>query len=369
MHFIVKRNEFLKSLSHGQSVVERHTSIPILTHILIQAKDNHILLSTTDLEISLIEKVQAQIIKEGSIAVPAHTLHELTRKVPDGENINIYYNDQSSQVELTSSNTIFNLSCLPSNNFPEIYSNQLPYKFEIPAKILSNTLNKCKISISKEESRYYLNGIFIHIYNNKKFRVVSTDGHRLSLISMDIPKGAEKIPDVILPKKTILELLKLITQEEEKITVCMSELQINFIFKSSKLSSRLIDGTFPNYEKVIPLKNDKIILINTKNLLNAIDRVSVMAQEKERSIKIIIKDDTLKLLAASSDRGSASEEIVIRDQKYNIKIGFNAKYLIDILQQVTSDQIKLLIKDDNTAVLIKDLKDTNSFYVVMPMRI
>jgi DNA polymerase-3 subunit beta len=369
MKFTIDRAPFLKALSHGQSVVEKHTSVPILTHVLIQAKEGMVRLSTTDLEMSLVEEVSADISEEGAVALPAHMLHDLVRKLPDGARVEISWEEGAAQAELASNSADFHLSCLPAQDFPEISQDSLPHQFKIPAKVLHDILDRCRFAMSTEETRYYLNGIYLHVVDGKELRTVATDGHRLARVAVGMPEGAQSIPGCILPRKTVSELLKLIVDQTEDVAVSLSDTQVSFGSQHARLSSRLIDGTFPDYETVIPSGNDQVMRVPLKSFSGAIDRVATMAPEKERGIKLNIKDGKLKLSAVSAERGSGEEEVEVDYQGIPLEIGFNAKYLIDIAQQMGSEDAEFSMKDSGTAAVVRDLQDASSLYVLMPMRV
>lgn len=369
MKFLIKRTSFLKALYHGQSVVEKHNSIPILTHTLIQAENKIIYLFSTDLEISLIEEVQAEVTEKGSFALPTQTLYELVRKLPDKANIEISCKENTTQARLTSEGADYRLPCLSSQKFPKISQNTLTYQFKIPANTLYNMVNQCRLAMSTEETRYYLNGIYLHVTKKKELHMVATDGHRLVRMSMSTPEGAQEIPGCILPRKTINELLKLISNQKEDVHISLSKNQILFKYQYAKLSSRLIEGTFPNYEKVIPSSNNRIMRVSLRDFSSAIDRLATMASEKEYSVRLNIQDKKLELSATSTERGSGREKIKIDYKGISLEIGFNIKYLIDITQQIPSENIEFFMKDGNTATILYDSKNKNALYLLMPMRI
>ncbi|MFP4386029.1 MAG: DNA polymerase III subunit beta, partial [Alphaproteobacteria bacterium] len=359
MKLSIERAALLRSLNHVQSVVERRNTIPILSNVLMKAEDGVLSLSSTDMDLEINESVAANISDPGVATAPAHTFHDIVRKLPDGTDVEIELNDESTQMSVRSGRSKFKLSCLPVGDFPEISTGDLPTDFMIPAGDLRALIDRTKFAMSTEETRYYLNGIYLHEADNdgvKVLRAVSTDGHRLARFEMPLPEGASGMPGVIIPRKAVGELRKLIEDAADVIQISLSENKIRFSFDHVILTSKLIDGQFPDYQRVIPQGNDKIVEIDPKVFSSAIDRVSTISDGKSRALKISLQGKQMILSASSPDAGSATEELEVNGDT-SIEIGFNAKYLLDITSQIEGEGCRLVLADSAGPTIIQDNSD------------
>ncbi|MBI28547.1 MAG: DNA polymerase III subunit beta [Alphaproteobacteria bacterium MarineAlpha5_Bin11] len=371
MKISIERNLFLNSLSHVQNVVEKRNTIPILSNILINSNEDKVILTTTDMDISITEVINSSVIEQGSITTSAHTLYDIVRKLDDGSSIELISND-GNKLSVRSGKSKFSLACLPKDDFPKIDNAVLENEFSISSSELKKIIDKTKFAISSEETRYYLNGMYIHIIDlnsQKKLRGVATDGHRLSKIEIEVPKGAENISGAIIPKKTINEIRKLLDEAEGDVFISLNESKIIFKINNIVLSSKLIDGSFPEYEKVIPQNNDKMISFNTKSLYEAVDRVSTVSSEKSRSVKLSIQKNIVSLSSTSAETGSGAEDIVVEYSGEEFEIGYNAKYLLEIIGQIEGDNVSFVLSDSSSPSIIQDPKDKESLYILMPMRV
>jgi len=371
MKFSIERSALLRSLNHVQSVVERRNTIPILSNVLLSAQDGSLSLATTDMDMEISESVAAQVEHPGTTTVPAHTLYDIIRKLPDDASVALELVDNGNIMTIASGRSTFRLSCLPVADFPEISKDELPEGFSLSAAELRTLIDRTKFAMSTEETRYYLNGIYVHGTESDGVKVlcaVSTDGHRLARFEMPLPEGAENMPGVIIPRKTISELRKLIEDAADAITVTLSENKICFTFDHIVLTSKLIDGTFPDYSKVIPQGNDKIITVDPSVFSAAIDRVSTISDGKSHAVKMVLNGNIMTLSASSLDAGSATEDLEVHGND-NMEIGFNAKYLLDITNQIESDTCSIALSDSGSSALIRDVKDNSSLYVLMPLRV
>ncbi|MBL8837909.1 MAG: DNA polymerase III subunit beta [Alphaproteobacteria bacterium] len=372
MKLTIERAALLKGLAHIQSVVERRNTIPILANVLIDAGKDKVSLSATDMDLAIVESVAGQVAKAGTVTVPAHTLYDIVRKLPDGSQIGFETAGDKGQVTLRAGRSSFTLSALPAEDFPKMSGGELPHKFELAAGDLRNLIDRTRFAISLEETRYYLNGIYIHATQSsgvKVLRAVATDGHRLARMEMPLPAGAENIPGVILPRKTIMELRKLLDETQSAIQVALSDTRVRFAFDDAVLTSKLIDGTFPDYERVIPTGNDKVLEVDCKTFAEAVDRVATIATEKTRAVKLAVQRGQLTISATSPDAGSAIEEIEARYTGTAIEIGFNARYLLDIAQQIEGDGARFTMADAASPTVVQDAADQSALYVLMPMRV
>ncbi len=366
----IERNVLAKALGHSHNIVEKRATIPILSHVLLQTEEGKIKIAATDLELGIIELIDARVEIEGAVTVLEHMLYEIVRRLPDGSEITLELDAESSQLIVLSGASRFTLSCLPAKDFPAVYTHELPYHFTINQKDLTRLFKGTSFAMSTEETRYYLNGIYLHPYENQELRAVATDGHRLARVSVPLPEGAENFPGIIISSKTIAEVLKILVNPQPlDIEISLSETQISFKYDTIYLTSRLIDGTFPDYEKAIPQNNTKVLRLKTKPFLKAVERVSVISAQHSRGIKVGAQKDKLILSAVSSDIGSAVEELESNYKFEPIEMGFNSKYLVDIAGQMDDGEAEFAFSDNHTAVIIRNITDAQALYVLMPMRV
>ena len=372
MKLTIERAAILKSLAHVQSVVERRNAIPILSNVLIEAEGGDLSLSATDMDIDIVDRTPADVQQDGAVTAPVHTLYDIVRKLPDGAQVELSLDGDGGQVALRAGRSNFSLQSLPKDDFPAIGSEDLSSEFTLPAAELRQLIDRTRFAISTEETRYYLNGIYVHAAESdgvKLLRAVATDGHRLARIEMPLPQGAEKIPGVIVPRKAVNELRRLVDESSDDIRISMNENKIRFSFGSVILTSKLIDGTFPDYDRVIPTGNDKTLDVDAKVFRNAVDRVSTISTEKSRAIKLTMSEGNLSLQATSPDAGSASEDLEVGYTADGLEIGFNSRYLLDIANQIEGDSMQFVLADAASPTVIKDAADTAALYVLMPMRV
>ena len=375
MKLKVNSSDLAKALSHLQGVVELRHTLPILSNVIIKAEDNLLKLSSTNLDIFCSEKISADIEVNGEISVPAITLHEIVKKLPQGSDIDLNMDETGNSINIKSGRSRFNLSTLPTDDFPDISQDDLSVKFIMNVEDLKTMIDKTKFAISNEESRYYLNGIFFHSAHKNEINIlrsVATDGHRLAQYDMPLPQGEEKMSGNIIPKKTTLELRRILDDANGDVQVELSSSKVKFVFSEIELVSKVIDGTFPDYTKVIPQNNDKMLKTNISDLKGAIERVSAIAvseETKSRGLKLIIENNKLQLLANSASKGSAIEELDVQFAHDKLEIGFNSRYLLDIISEIDGTDVTLNFSDPAAPVLIIDDAEDNLFFVLMPMRI
>lgn len=372
MKLIIERAALLKSLGHVQNVVERRNTIPILSNVKLEAKDGQLRLNATDMDLDIVDATTAQVVEPGETTAPAHMLYDIVKKLPDGAEVELDATSGDGQMVLRSGRSRFSLSCLPAAEFPVMSGGDLPVSFTLAAAQLKDLIDKTRFAISTEETRYYLNGIYLHAYTegaSPVLRAVATDGHRLASAETELPEGAEDMPGVIVPRKTVNELHKLIEETEGEISVSLSEAKIQFGFDGVMLTSKLIDGTFPDYERVIPQGNDKELKVGRKVLADAVDRVSAISTEKSRAVKLTMDVGSLVLSASSPDSGSATDELETDYNGERLEIGFNAAYLLEIMRQIDADNITLQLSDAAAPTIIREEGDDSTLYVLMPMRV
>lgn len=371
MKISIEKNRLFKTLSHVQSIVERKNTIPILSNILLEAVDSSLILSSTDMDISITESINCSVIEKGSVTVPAHTLYDIVRKIPDGNEIEFISND-GGKFSIRSGKSKFSLSCLPKSDFPIIEIDKLSNEFSIESKALLKLLDKTRFAISSEETRYFLNGVYFHKknYNNLDYLcLVTTDGHRLAKIELPYPDGLIDIPGVIIPKKTINELCKLLADSSDETKINLDPNKIIFYIGNTVLISKLIDGNFPDYERVIPKNNTNIVSANKSIFCEAVDRVSTVTSEKSRAIKLRILDNIINMSSSDAENGTASEDISVEYQGEEISIGFNAKYILEMINQLDDDKIMLKFNNSSSPMIASDSSNSNLQYILMPMRV
>ena len=375
MEFKINSSDLLKALSHIHGIVEVRHTLPILSNIILKAKDNELTLSSTNLDIYCADKIKAEVSIAGEISVSAITFFEIVKRLPSGSEVVMTMEEAENEIKLKCGRSKFNLSTLKTDDFPIISDNDLSTNFVLSADELIRIIDKTKFAVSNEETRYYLNGIFLHKADRNSIqflRAVATDGHRLAQYDIPLPQGAEEITGIIIPKKTIFELRKVLDDANGDVSISLNENKIKFTFNDLKIISKVIDGTFPDYTKVIPQNNNKNFKTNNNELKNAIDRVSAVAaneESKSKAIKLSLEDNKLNLSVESQSKGSANEIIDISYDGDKVDIGFNSKYIIDICNEVDGEEVDISLLDSVSPAIILDKTDENLFFVLMPMRI
>lgn len=369
----VDRNALVKALAHVQNIVEKRNIIPILANVKLVAKNGKLELTSTDMDISASEKIIAHILDEGAVTIPAHMVYDIARKLPDGSTITIKISDKlPGKLDIFTENCNFSLSYLDASEFPSLDQGLLPFKFKLLSTELKSIIDKNKFAISNEETRYNLNGIYLHVNQKDNLYVlnaVATDGHRLSCFTLMCPEGAEKMPGIIVPKKTVLELRKIIEDTELDITIELSDSKIKFSFGEVEIISKLIDGNFPEYSALIPQECSTIMEINKKKFQESIDRVTSITFDKTRVIKLKINTNEIEFTVNNDEKGEAKEISECQSNAKNFEIGFNSKYLLDVLTVIDGDVAVLSFTDTFSPAMIRDKFDNSSTFVVMPMRI
>jgi DNA polymerase III subunit beta len=370
MKVTVERAELLRSLSHVHRVVERRNTIPILANVLIRAGKSGLELKATDLDLEIVETLPADVKQPGSTTVPAHMIYDIVRKLPEGAQVELQAGSGGS-IALRAGRSRFTLQTLPETDFPDLAAGELPHKFSLSAADLKRLVNKTQFAISTEETRYYLNGIYLHTIEEKsaKLRSVATDGHRLAQVEIPAPKGAAGMPGVIVPRKTVAEIQKLVEDSGDEVEIELSASKIRFSFGKVTLTSKLIDGTFPDYGRVIPAGNDKTLIVEKAEFAAAVDRVSTVSSERGRAVKLSLQDGKLTLSVTNPDSGSATEELEVEYSAEALDIGFNSRYLLDITSQLEGEKAELKFADPGSPTLLRDQDESGALYVLMPMRV
>lgn len=372
MKLSIERGTLLKALSQAQSVVERRNTIPILANVLIEAEGAQVSFRATDLDIEVVDRAAAMVERAGATTVSAVMLHEIVRKLPDGALVSLSEDPSSGRLTIMAGRSTFSLATLPREDFPVMASSEYTSNFAAPAPVLRRLFDKAKFAISTEETRYYLNGVYFHVSTGEDgpvLRAVATDGHRLARIDTALPDGAQGMPGVIVPRKTVGELRKLLDDDEAQIAVSVSETKVRFATPAITLTSKVIDGTFPDYTRVIPMGNTRRLEVDANEFAKAVDRVATVSSERSRAVKLSLDEDRLVLSVNAPDSGAAEEELAVAYGDERLEIGFNAKYLLEIASQVDRENAVFLFNSSGDPTLMREGNDTSAIYVVMPMRV
>ncbi len=372
MKFSIERSALLKAVGQAQSVVERRNTIPILANVLIEAEGDQVSFRATDLDIEVVDEAPAKVERAGATTVSAVTLHEIVRKLPDGALVTLSDDGASGRLTVEAGRSNFALATLPKEDFPAMASSEYEANFVCAAPTLRRLFDKSKFAISTEETRYYLNGVYMHVADaagGQVLRCVATDGHRLARIDADLPSGAQSLPGVIVPRKTVGELRKLLDDDETEIAVSVSETKVRFAAPGITLTSKVIDGTFPDYTRVIPGGNTRRLEVDAAEFAQAVDRVATVSSERSRAVKMSLDEDRLVLSVNAPDSGAAEEELAVAYGDDALEIGFNAKYLLEIASQVDRENAVFLFNSSGDPTLMREGNDETAVYVVMPMRV
>ncbi|BBF92095.1 DNA polymerase III subunit beta [Blastochloris tepida] len=372
MRTIVERADLAKSLGHVHRVVEKRNTIPILANVLLRADGTRLELKATDLDLEVVESIAADVKLAGATTVPAHMFHDIVRKLPEGAEISLEADTAKGTLVIRAGRARFQLQTLPESDFPDLTAGEFGHRFTLSAADLKRLLDKTQFAISTEETRYYLNGIYLHTISGPEgemLRAVATDGHRLAQVEFAAPAGATGMPGVIVPRKTVAEVQRLLEDGSTEVQIELSTAKIRFAFGDTVLTSKLIDGTFPDYARVIPVANDKTLLVDKADFAAAVDRVSTVSSERGRAVKLALSEGKLVLTVTNPDSGSATEEIEADYAADPLEIGFNSRYLLEITGQLEGDDAELKLADPGSPTLLRDKDSRGALYVLMPMRV
>lgn len=372
MKVTIERSHLVKALGHVQSVVERRNTIPILSNVLLQADDGKLTLTATDLDIEVLEQTSAEVDASGATTVSAVMLFEIAKRLPDGAQVSLELLGDEGRLQVTSGRSRFALAVLPEADFPSLASDVYDVEFSLPTGDLRRLLEKARFAMSQEETRYYLNGVYIHAVTEGPeplLRVAATDGHRLARLETALPSGAKEMPGVIVPRKAVAEIGRLLDDADEMVNLSVSKTKIRFGLGAGRLTSKLIDGTFPDYERVIPKDNPFTLRVDNSDFAKAVDRVSTVSSDRTKSVKLALDNDHLRLTVNNPEAGTALEELSVDFDGEPTEVGFNARYLIDIAQQVESSTAVFRLSDPSSPTVILDEENQNALYVLMPLRV
>jgi DNA polymerase-3 subunit beta len=372
MRLTIERAALLKALGHVQSVVERRNTIPILSNVLLAAEREGVALSATDLDMEIVDEAAATVEGSGQITAPAHTLYEIVRKLPEGADVELRYTGDESRLQVSAGRSNFKLPVLPAGDFPVMSQDGLSSRVAVDTNDLIRLIDKTRFAISTEETRYYLNGLYLHtvtVEGELKLRAVATDGHRLALAEMPAPEGAAGLPGVIVPRKTVQEARRLLEDAGEEVELQLSAAKVRLEFGRATLTSKVIDGSFPDYVRVIPRDNNRVLTVDNKLFAQAVDRVATISAEKSRSVKLAIEPGRIVLTVRNMEAGQAVEELEVDYDGESFEIGFNARYLMDVTDQIQGETAEFRFADAASPTLVLDPTDPGLQYVLMPLRV
>ena len=384
MQLTIERASLLKALGHIQGVVERRNTIPILSNVLLSVEKGALSVTATDLDMEAADAADASTTGQGQITVSAAMLYDVVRKFPPGAEVSIKRGSTGDdpRLAIAAGRSRFNLPTLPSGDFPQMSADGVTHRFTLQADDLARLIEKTRFAMSSEETRYYLNGLYLHVMQidgGPVLRCVATDGHRLALAEMPAPEGLADMPGVILPRKLVGHVAKLTEDCGEEIKVEVGKTKVRFGFSAGAagdgaargacLTSKVVDGSFPDYVRVIPRDNPRIARIDNRLLAAAVDRVVTISGEKARSIKLGVEPGKLTLTVRNMEAGQGVDELEIDYEGEAFEIGFNGRYLLDVCQQVKGDIIEMRFAEPAAPVLALDPKDESSRFVLMPLRV
>jgi DNA polymerase-3 subunit beta len=371
MKLTIERAALLKALGHVQSVVERRNTIPILSNVLLSADEDRLSFSATDLDMEIIDQAPAEVSGGGQITASAHYLYDIVRKLPDGADVELRFTGDDPRLTVRAGRGVYHLPVLPAGDFP-VMARDSGGEITLEAGELARLIDKTRFAISTEETRYYLNGLYLHTVSDggaPKLRAVATDGHRLALAEMDAPEGAVGAPGVIVPRKTVDELRKLLDDAGEPVRLSVSPQKVRLELGQASLTSKVIDGSFPDYVRVIPKNNERRALIDNELFAKAVDRVATISAEKSRSVKLALEPGRVVLTVRNMEAGQAVEEVEIDYEGEPFEIGFNARYLLDVAARIGGENAEFRFNDPSSPTLVLDPADAGAQYVLMPLRV
>lgn len=372
MKLTIERAALLKALGHVQSAVERRNTIPILSNVLLSAERDRLTFSATDLDMEIVDEARAQVDQPGQITAPAHTLYEIVRKLPEGADVALSFTGEDPRLTVSAGRSRFNLPVLPAGDFPVMSADGLSGQMSVDVTDLIRLIDKTRFAISAEETRYYLNGLYLHTMSEDgavKLRAVATDGSRLALAEMPAPEGAAGAPGVIVPRKTIAEARRLLEDAGESVEMQVSPQKVRLDFAGAALTSKVIDGNFPDYGRVIPKDNQRIVMVDAKLFAQAVDRVATISAEKSRSVRMAIESGRVVLTVRNMEAGQAVEELEIDYDGDPFELSFNARYLLDITDQISGESMEMRFGGPNDPALVLDPADIDVRYILMPLRV
>ncbi|OLU24818.1 DNA polymerase III subunit beta [Pseudomonas sp. PA15(2017)] len=367
MHFTIQREALLKPLQLVAGVVERRQTLPVLSNVLLVVEGQQLSLTGTDLEVELVGRVALEDAAEpGEITVPARKLMDICKSLPADALIDVRVDEQKLLVKAGRSR--FTLSTLPANDFPTVEEGPGSLTFNLVQSKLRRLIERTSFAMAQQDVRYYLNGMLLEVQTGI-LRAVATDGHRLAMCSMEATIQQDGKHQVIVPRKGILELARLLTEQDGEVSIVLGQHHIRATTGEFTFTSKLVDGKFPDYERVLPRGGDKLVVADRQGLREAFSRTAILSNEKYRGIRLQLAAGLLKIQANNPEQEEAEEEIAVDYNGSSLEIGFNVSYLLDVLGVMTTEQVRLILSDSNSSALVQEADNDDSAYVVMPMRL
>jgi len=366
MKIIAKRESILSPLQSVIGVVERRQTMPILANVLLSAKGGRLAVTATDLEVELVATSEVDVQRNGEITVPGRKLLDICRALPEGAEITLTLDAEKMSVRARKSR--FTLSTLPASEFPTVDEINAQQTLRVPQKDFKRLLEKTYFSMAQQDVRYYLNGLLLET-SAKSLRSVATDGHRLALCDVGLPEGAKSGQQVIVPRKGVMELQRILGSEEQVLEVAIGSNHVRVQIGDIRFTSKLIDGRFPEYSRVIPNNPPRLVTAVREDLRQALQRAAILSNEKYRGIRFAVKPNTLTIQSHNPEQEEAEEEVEVTYQGDDLEIGFNVNYLLDALAAVEGPEVQVGLTDGNSSCLISSTADAGSRFVVMPMRL
>ena len=367
MKFSVKREALLKPLNLVTGVVERRQTLPVLANVLLELDNNQLSLTGTDLEVEIVGRLTLETASEpGSITVPARKFLDICKSLPDGSDIELSVDDSRAVVRCGRSR--FTLSTLPANEFPNVEESSGSLEFSLQQAQLKRLIDRTSFAMAQQDVRYYLNGMLWEV-SAKQLRTVATDGHRLALCTLATDINVDERKQVIVPRKGILELSRLLMSEDESVQILLGTNHVRAVTSDFTFTSKLVDGQFPDYERVLPKGGDKEVFASRQELKQALSRTAILSNEKYRGIRFLLESGNIKVLANNPEQEEAEENVSVAYQGAGLEIGFNVSYVIDVLGVLSGESVKMTLSDANSSALLEEAEGGDSLYVVMPMRL
>lgn len=367
MKFEISRETLIKPLQLVTGVVERRQTLPVLSNVLLVLEGNQLSMTGTDLEVELIGRVEIEQGSEGGeVTVPARKLMDICKSLPDSASLKMALDD--NKLVIRSGRSRFTLSTLPPSDFPSAEESSEALEFSISQERLKEMLDSTSFAMAQQDVRYYLNGLLFEVSPNF-LRVVATDGHRLAMDTEDMSTPADKVMQVIVPRKGILELARLLGEGEDNVDIVIGSNHIRAKTANFTFTSKLVDGKFPDYDRVLPKGGDKKIIADRNELRQSLSRTAILSNEKFRGIRLTLLDDEIKILANNPEQEEAEEIVAVEYKGDSLEIGFNVSYLIDVLTVLDTETVQLIVSDSNSSALVQGADGSSALYVVMPMRL
>ena len=369
MRFSIQREDLLKPLQFVIGVVEKRQTLPVLSNVLLNASDNHLAMTATDLEVEIVASTDLDVSEKGNITLPARKCLDICRALPDNAQLEVVFDAEKDRAIIRSGKSRFTLATLPVADFPNIEDVKNVFSFSLPQKTLKKLIDTTQFSMAQQDVRYYLNGMLVEVGDNN-IRAVATDGHRLSYCEQDAEVSPSEKIQIIIPRKGVVELSKILEDSDDPVEVIIGANHIRVNMENIQFTSKLIDGQFPDYDRVIPQNGDKEVFAERDHLRQALVRTSILSNEKYRGIRVRLQSGLMQVQAHNPEMEEAEEEIEVEYEGSDLEIGFNVNYVLDAIGAIPTEKVKVIFGDSSSSCLIMPTDEQSGCkYVVMPMRL